>query len=162
MRTVSKLRSLASIGVILGIAFGCQDQSSDVSSVLRQVRDGASLKVRQDACSRLAEMPGDAAAEALMTLLGDDEHWYCAAHGLGLRKEIKAIVPLLMQLEAHGSRQDKYVWALGEIGDPSVLPQLLEVQRKVDVSTSDGRRADKEVGLAIAKLRGGNPGPTGG
>lgn len=161
MRIVSKMRRFVTSGVVLGMIFGCQDHSDSVSSMVEQARDGGNLKVRQDACSKIAETPGDTAVEALIGLLGDDEHWYCAAHGLGTRREKRAIAPLLAQLEANGPRADKYLWALGEIGDPSVLPQLLEVQRRVDVSTAEGRRVEAEITSAIIKLRRDNPPPGG-
>src|SRR5262245_24982403 len=99
MRMVGNIRSFAAIGVVLCAVFGCDGRSNSISSLLGEVRDGPSVKVRQDACSELARTPGDAAAEALIELLGDDEQWFCAAHGLGMRKEKLAIAPLLTQLE---------------------------------------------------------------
>jgi HEAT repeat protein len=154
-------RRLAPIGMVLGMVLGCQGQTDSISSMLEQARDGGSLKIRQDACSRLAQSPEDGVAEALIELLSHDEHWYCAAHGLGLRKEQRAIAPLFTQLETHPSRMDKYIWALGEIGDPSVLPRLLELQGRIDASTSEGQRVEREIQSAVAKLRGEGAEPRG-
>jgi HEAT repeat protein len=145
---------LLPVAIIALLAAGsaCR-QADDVASLVATARNGHSVKVRQEACVQLAEAPGEAASEALIGFLGDDELWYCAAHGLGERKEPRAVEPLLEHLDPRSPHTYKFVWALGEIGDPSALQALHELRGRIDTATEEGRRIGKEVEEAVSKLR---------
>lgn len=140
---------------LLASGLACRE-TDDVSSLMNTARDGRSVKVRQEACIQLAEVPGDVASDALIGFLADDELWYCAAHGLGERKEPRAVEPLIERLDPRSRHAHKFVWALGEIGDPSALQALEEMRGKIDATTEEGRRLAKELDEAILKLRGAN------
>lgn len=131
-------------------------QTDDVSKLVDAARNGQSLKVRQEACVQLAEAPGDAASAALIGFLADDGLWYCAAHGLGERKEPRAVEPLVEHLDPGSPHTQKFVWALGEIGDPSALDALRELRGRIDTTTEEGRRTSKELDEAVSKLEAAN------
>jgi HEAT repeat protein len=126
VRTLNLELLLVTIIALLATGLAC-GQADDVQSLVATAQNGHSVKVRQEACVQLAEAPGDAASEALIGFLADDELWYCAAHGLGERKDPQAVQPLLERLDPANPRTRKFVWALGEIGDPSALPDLEEL-----------------------------------
>lgn len=155
MQTLNLGLLLVAIIALLATGSACW-QTDDVQSLVATAQNGLSVKVRQEACDQLAEAPGDVASEALIRFLADDELWYCAAHGLGERKEPKAVQPLLERLDPANPRTRKFVWALGEIGDPSALPDLEELHDRTDTTTEEGLRMAKELEDAVSKLRGSN------
>jgi HEAT repeat protein len=144
------------VAIIALLATGSACRQDDVQSLVATAQNGHSVKVRQEACVQLAEAPGNAASEALIGFLADDELWYCAAHGLGERKDPHAVQPLLERLDPANPRTHKFVWALGEIGDPSALPALEELHGRIDTTTEEGLRMAKELEDAVSKLRGAN------
>lgn len=153
MRAANFARLLVVTIAVLAAGSACRRQADDVSSLMATARNGQSVKVRQEACLQLAEAPGDAASDALIGFLADDELWYCSAHGLGERKDSRAVEPLLEHLDPRSPHTHKFVWALGEIGDPSALPALDELRGRIDATTEEGRRIEKELDAAASKLR---------
>jgi len=153
VRAVNFALLLVAMIALLAGGSACRGQADDVSSLVATARNGQSVKVRQEACIQLAEAAGDVASEALIGFLADDELWYCAAHGLGKRKDPRAVEPLLEHLDPRSPHTHKFVWALGEIGDPSALPAVQELRDRIDATTEEGRRIARELDEAVSKLR---------
>ena len=148
------MRALTLLLTLCIVTIPACTRSDDVASLVDAAEGATSLKVRQDACTKLADIPEDSAVEALVGFLDDESLWYCAAHGLGIRKASLAVGPLHARLDPASPRTQKFVWALGEIGDPIVAADLEVLRGAIDATTEDGKRTIAEIDEAISKLRG--------
>jgi HEAT repeat protein len=139
------------------VAFGAAScgGSNRLEEVVEVARSASSVKVRQDACTQIAEIGGSEAVEVLVGFLDDEVLWYCAAHSLGMLRDPRAVAPLLDRAQGGGDRAFKMVWALGEIRDPQALSALDEMNRSLQPATEQDQRLKQSLEEAIAKLTAG-------
>jgi HEAT repeat protein len=125
----------------------------NLDELVAAARQATTTRMQIRACQQIVNLDGDAAVEVLIQFLDDDRLWYCAAHGIGTRRHRIAVDELLKQARKQDSRAYKMVWALGQIADPAVLPDLKELLEEIDAQSEDAMRLRSSLEDVIRQMK---------
>lgn len=122
---------------------------TDPRQWLLRVLESSNQAARAAAIDLLGEHGDSAAAPALRTALGSPDAAVRtrAAAALGRLRDIASVPPLCRALEYGGDLPMVAAWALGEIGDPRAVPELLEVLRSGERAAEGDLRRTAAIAL---------------
>ena len=135
-------------------ALSCSSDPN-LDELVAAARQATTPKRQEIACQQIVKLNSNAAVEVLIRFLDDDELWHCAAHGIGTRRHRIAVDELLNHARKQDSRAYKMIWALGQIGDVAVLPDLKALLEKVSAQSEDEKRLRRSLEDAIRQMEAG-------
>lgn len=137
--------------VLLLCALSCSSDPN-LDELVAAARQATTTKTQEIACQQIVKLDSDEAVGVLIEFLDDDRLWYCAAHGIGNRRHRSALDELVKHAHKQDSRAYKMVWALGQIGDTGVLPDLRELLGQLDAQSEDAVRLRRTIEDVIRHL----------